>query len=301
MADLDEVNPGARPLGRRRSAGAAAAAEPPPPIEPEPEGANAADGQPDIPVWGRGRRRAAEPPAEEEQEQEEEAEPPRRASRGRRPVAEPPAEEEQEQEEEEEPPRRGLRRLRHENANRQRNENNNGNNAPIGPDEEGEGGEGEGGEGEGEAAGGAMGMIAQMLQGTVNFLKTDPIKETYDGARDEPPYPALKDLYDRVKENPDNQDVIEDASTSFTELKNGFQPEGCDTDINIAMKQRCAGVKAGLYLGLYDIRKSVDESLKQMRPIQQPAILRRIDRAARPEYEVPNNDNQANVFVPADL
>ena len=170
-------------------------------------------------------------------------------------------------------------------------------------DEEGEGGdaedEGEGAEGEGEGAGGAMGMIAQMLQGTVNFLKTDPIKETYDGAREEPPYPALQDLYDRVKENPDDQDVIEEASTSFTELKNGFQPEGCDTDINIAMKQRCAGVKAGLYLGLYDIRKSVDESLKQMRPIQQPGVLGRIDRAARPEYEVANNG--ANVFVPADL
>ena len=145
-----------------------------------------------------------------------------------------------------------------------------------------------------------MGMIAQMLQGTVNFLKTDPIKETYNGVREEPPYPALQDLYDRVKENPDDQDVIEEASTSFTELKNGFQPEGCDTDINIAMKQRCAGVKAGLYLGLYDIRKSIDESLRRMRPIQQPAVLRRINRAARPEYEVANN-NQANVFVPADL
>jgi hypothetical protein len=276
MADSEEVNPGARPRGRRRSAGAAAAAEPAPRIEQGP---------------------AAEPPAEVEEA------PPRRASRGRRVVAEPPAEEEQEQEEEAEPPPRGLRRLRHENANRQRNENNNGNDAPIGPDEEREGGdaedEGEGGEGEG--AGGAMGMIAQMLQGTVNFLKTDPIKETYNGAREEPPYPALQDLYDRVKENPDDQDVIEEASTSFTELKNGFQPEGCDTDINIAMKQRCAGVKAGLYLGLYDIRKSIDESLRRMRPIQQPAVLRRINRAARPEYEVANNNNQANVFVPADL
>ena len=144
-------------------------------------------------------------------------------------------------------------------------------------------------------------MIAQMLQGFTSFLKTDPIEESYDGAREEPPYPAVKDLYDRVKENPDDQDVIEEASTSFTELKNGFQPEGCDTDINIAMKQRCAGVKAGLYLGLYDIRKSIDESLRRMRPIQQPAVLRRINRAARPEYEVANNNNQANVFVPADL
>jgi hypothetical protein len=67
------------------------------------------------------------------------------------------------------------------------------------------------------------------------------------------------------------------------------------------MKQRCSFVKAGLYLGLYDIRKSIDESLTRMRPIQQPAVLRRIDRASRPEYDVANNDNEANVFVPADL
>jgi len=300
MADSDEVDPQAPALPRGRRRGSAAANVPSPRIEPEPEEeANAPEVQPNIPVRGRGRRRvAAEPVADEV-----EAEPPRRASRGRRPVAEAPAEDEQEQEEEEEPPRRGLRRLRHENANRQRNENNNGNDAPIGPDEDAEGAEEEReGEGDGEdGAGGAMGMIAQMLQGFTSFLKKDPIEESYDGAREEPPYPAVKDLYDRVKENPDDQDVIEEASTSFTELKNGFQPEGCDTDINIAMKQRCAGVKAGLYLGLYDIRKSIDESLTKMRPIQQPAVLRRIDRAARPEYEVANNDNEANVFVPADL
>jgi hypothetical protein len=301
MADSDEVDPQVPALPRGRRRGAAAANVPSPRIELEPEAEpNAPEVQPNIPVRGRGRRPAAEPPAEEQEQ--EEAEPPRRASRGRRPAAEPPAEE-QEQEEEVEPPRRGgLRRLRHENANRQRNENNNGNDAPIGPDEEGEEAEGEEeGEEDGEEAEGAMGMIAQMLQGFTSFLKTDPIEESYDGAREEPPYPAVKDLYDRVKENPDDQDVIEEASTSFTELKNGFQPEGCDTDINIAMKQRCAGVKAGLYLGLYDIRKSIDESLTRMRPIQQPAVLRRIDRAARPEYEVANNDNEANVFVPADL
>lgn len=335
MADSDEVDPQAPALPRGRRRGSAAANVPSLRIEPEPEAeANAPEVQPNIPVRGRGRRRVAAEPVADELE----AEPPRRASRGRRPVAEapaeveaeppaeevaeppprrasrgrsvaePPAEEEQEEEEEEEPPRRGLRRLRHENANRQRNENNNGNDAPIGPDEDAEGEDAEGaeeereGEGDGEdGAGGAMGMIAQMLQGFTSFLKKDPIEESYDGAREEPPYPAVKDLYDRVKENPDDQDVIEEASTSFTELKNGFQPEGCDTDINIAMKQRCAGVKAGLYLGLYDIRKSIDESLTKMRPIQQPAVLRRIDRAARPEYEVANNDNEANVFVPADL
>jgi hypothetical protein len=146
-----------------------------------------------------------------------------------------------------------------------------------------------------------MGMIAQMLQGTVNFLKTDPIEKAYAEDRDEDPVPALKQLYERVKENPDNQRVIDEATTGFTELKDQHQEEGCDTDINIAMKQRCSRLKAGLYLGLYDIRKSIDESLTRIRPIQQPGVLRRIDRAARPEYDVANNDNEENVFVPADL
>ena len=142
-----------------------------------------------------------------------------------------------------------------------------------------------------------MGIIAQMLQGTVNFLKTDPIEEKYGHDRDEEPVPSLKQLYDGVKENPDDQGVIDQATTRFSELKDEHREEGCDTDINIAMKQRCSGLKAGLYLGLYDIRKSVDESLKQMRPIQQPAVLRRIDRAVRPT----ENDNEDNVFVPADV
>jgi hypothetical protein len=144
-------------------------------------------------------------------------------------------------------------------------------------------------------------MIAQMLQGFTSFLKTDPIEEAHGLDRDEEPVPALKQLYDRVKEDPDNQGVIDEVTHNFTQLKAGYRPEGCDTDINIAMKQHCSDLKAGLYLGLYDIRKSIDESLTRMRPIQQPAVLRRIDRASRPEYDVANNDNEANVFVPADL
>ena len=226
------------------------------------------------------------------------------APRARRRSARVEAELEEEEGNAPEPPplrrRGGLRGLRHANANANREREAN---VLIDPEEgkreEGEEGEeGEGGEdGEDGEGGGAMGIIAQMLQGTVNFLKTDPIEEKYDSAREEPLYPVVKELYDGVKENPDDQGVIDQATTRFSELKDEHQEEGCDTDINIAMKQRCSGVKAGLYLGLYDIRKSVDESLKQMRPIQQPAVLRRIDRAVRPT----ENDNENNVFVPADV
>ena len=333
MADLDEIDPQApaRPRGRRRSAAAAPAAEPAadapveadPPVEadvPAPRSrrrsaaaAPAEEPAADAPPPRSRRRSAAAAPAEPAADAPVEADAPIEANapapRSRRRSARVVAEPEEEEGNAPAPRRRGgLRGLRHANANANREREAN---VLIDPEEgkreeegEEEGGEegAEGGEGgeegaEGGEGGGAMGIIAQMLQGTVNFLKTDPIEEKYGHDRDEEPVPSLKQLYDGVKENPDDQGVIDQATTRFSELKDEHREEGCDTDINIAMKQRCSGLKAGLYLGLYDIRKSVDESLKQMRPIQQPAVLRRIDRAVRPT----ENDNEDNVFVPADV
>ena len=60
------------------------------------------------------------------------------------------------------------------------------------------------------------------------------------------------------------------------------------------MNPRCLGVQAGLYMRLFDIRKSIDDSLEQMKPIQQRAVLARINREARPEY-----NGEDDVFVPA--
>ena len=60
------------------------------------------------------------------------------------------------------------------------------------------------------------------------------------------------------------------------------------------MNPKCLGIQAGLYMRLFDIRKSINESLEQMKPIQQQAILARINREARPEY-----NGEDNVFVPA--
>jgi hypothetical protein len=151
----------------------------------------------------------------------------------------------------------------------------------------------EGQEPEGEMS--PLGMIGAMLKSTVNYLKTDPIENAFgSNTTEEEPYSSLTQLYETAKENPDSPDTLRQVTTDFRTLKQNYHNAGCDTDINISLNPRCIGVKAGLYMKLYDIRKSINESLEQMRPIQQQAVLARINREARPEY---NGEN--DVFVPA--
>ena len=158
--------------------------------------------------------------------------------------------------------------------------------------EDGEGVEGgEGGEG-GEM--GPLGMIGAMLKSTVNYLKTDPYKSAFEDDVTEEPYPSLTQLYETAKENPDSPETLRQVTSDFRALKQGYHNSGCDTDINISMNPRCLGVQAGLYMRLFDIRKSIDDSLEQMKPIQQRAVLARINREARPEY-----NGEDDVFVPA--
>jgi hypothetical protein len=163
-------------------------------------------------------------------------------------------------------------------------------------EEEVEGGEGEEGQ-EGQAEEGEMGplgMIGAMLKGTVNYLKTDPYEQAFSTNITEEPYPSLKELYETAKENPNSAETLRQVTSDFRALKQSYHDEGCDTDINVSMNPRCIGVQAGLYMRLFDIRKSIDDSLEQMRPIQQQAVLARINREARPEY-----NGEENVFVPA--
>ena len=158
--------------------------------------------------------------------------------------------------------------------------------------EDGEGVEGgEGGEG-GEM--GPLGMIGAMLKSTVNYLKTDPYKSAFENDVTEEPYPSLTQLYETAKENPNSPETLRQVTSDFRALKQGYHNSGCDTDINISMNPRCLGVQAGLYMRLFDIRKSIDDSLEQMKPIQQRAVLARINREARPEY-----NGEDDVFVPA--
>jgi hypothetical protein len=160
-----------------------------------------------------------------------------------------------------------------------------------GEGQEGEEGEQQGGE-EGEM--GPLGMIGAMLKSTVNYLKTDPYENAFGNNREEEPYPSLKELYETAKENPDSAETLRQVTSDFRALKQRYHDEGCDTDINVSMNPRCIGVQAGLYMRLFDIRKSIDDSLEQMRPIQQQAVLARINREARPEY-----NGEDNVFVPS--
>ena len=159
-----------------------------------------------------------------------------------------------------------------------------------------EAGEEAGEEGEEGEAGemGPLGMIGAMLKSTVNYLKTDPYEQAFGDDRDEEPYPSLKELYETAKENPDSAETLRQVTSDFRALKQRYHDEGCDTDINVSMNPRCIGVQAGLYMRLFDIRKSIDDSLEQMRPIQQQAVLARINREARPEY-----NGEDNVFVPS--
>jgi len=249
---------------------------------------------------------AAEPVADEPVEEAAEAAAPR--SRRQRVPAEPAGEAEAEAEAPSGP--RRLRRSARSAASRRRNlresrrvlaesglnaeDNREGQEAQEAAEaEEAEVEEGEEGAEEGEQMG-PLGTVGAMIKGTVNYLKTDPIENAFGSdITEEEPYPALTQLYETAKENPDSPDTLRQVTTNFRTLKQGYHNAGCDTDINISLNPRCIGVKAGLYMKLYDIRKSINESLEQMRPIQQPAVLARIDREARPEY------GNEDVFVPA--
>ena len=300
MADSDSdsevVEP--RPDRRQRAAPAVEAAEP-----------AEAVAQP------RGRRRrgaAAEAPVEEpvEEPAAEPAEPRPRRRRGvaaEAPVeAEEAVEEAEEAEEEAEPPsgpRRSARRPARSPATRRRNlresrrilaENGiNAEDAREGAEEGREGAE-EGAEGAEGGELGPLGMIGAMLKSTVNYLKTDPYRSAFDSEIGEEPYPSLTQLYETAKENPNSPEILRQVTSDFRALKQGYHNSGCDTDVNISMNPRCLGVQAGLYMRLFDIRKSIDDSLEQMRPIQQQAVLARINREARPEY-----NGEEDVFVPA--
>ena len=140
---------------------------------------------------------------------------------------------------------------------------------------------------------GPLGMIGAVLKSTVNYLKTDPRKSAFENDKTEEPYPSLTQLYETAKENPNSPEILRQVTSDFRTLKQGYHDSGCDTDVNISLNPKCIGVQAGLYMRLFDIRKSINESLEQMRPIQQPAVLARIDREARPEF------GNEDVFVPA--
>jgi hypothetical protein len=158
-----------------------------------------------------------------------------------------------------------------------------------------EGEQQEGAEGDG-AEMGPLGMIGAMLKSTVNYLKTDPYKNAFKNDVTDEPYPSLTQLYETTKENPNSPETLRQVTSDFRALKQGYHDEGCDTDINVSMNPRCIGIQAGLYMRLFDIRKSIDDSLEQMKPIQQQAVLARINREARPEY-----NGEEDVFVPAGI
>jgi hypothetical protein len=143
---------------------------------------------------------------------------------------------------------------------------------------------------------GPLGMIGAMLKSTVNYLKTDPYRNAFKNDVTDEPYPSLTQLYETAKENPNSPEILRQVTSDFRALKQGYHDEGCDTDVNISMNPRCLGVQAGLYMRLFDIRKSIDDSLEQMKPIQQRAVLARINREARPEY-----NGEEDVFVPAGI
>lgn len=301
MADSDSDNEVIAPQPGRRQRRVAAE-----PVAAEPVAEPVAE----APRARRQRRAPAQEPAEPiADEPVEEAAPAPRSRRQRAP-AEPvePAEEAEAEAEAEAPsgPRR-LRRSARSAASRRRNlresrrvlaesglnaeDNREGQEAQEAQEAEVE--EGEEGAEEGEQMG-PLGMVGAMIKGTVNYLKTDPFENAFGSdITEEEPYPALTQLYETAKENPDSPDTLRQVTTNFRTLKQGYHNAGCDTDINISLNPRCIGVKAGLYMKLYDIRKSINESLEQMRPIQQPAVLARIDREARPEY------GDEDVFVPA--
>ena len=264
----------AQPRGRRRRGAAAEA-----PVE-EPVEEPAAE-----PAEPRPRRRrgvAAEEAVEEAEEAEEEAEPPSGPRRsGRRPARSAASK------------KRNLRESRRILAENGINAENAREGAEGGEQQEGE----EGGEQqEGAEAGemGPLGMIGAMLKSTVNYLKTDPYRSAFEKNVTDEPYPSLTQLYETTKENPNSPETLRQVTSDFRALKQGYHNSGCDTDVNISMNPRCIGIQAGLYMRLFDIRKSIDNSIEQMKPIQQQAVLARINREARPEY-----NGEDDVFVPA--
>ena len=235
----------------------------------------------------RQRRAVAVEPEEEQEEASGAPAPPRRSAR--RAAAKSPAAK-----------RKNLREARRVLAEQGINSENareggEGGEAEGGEEGEAEGGEGgEGGGGEGGGGGGPLGVLGAMIKGTVNYLKTDPYQNAFGDDTSEEPYPSLKQLYETVKENPNSAEIQRQTMSDFRTLKQSYHDSGCDTDIDVTLNPKCIGIQAGLYMRLFDIRKSINESLEQMRPIQQQAVLARINREARPEY-----NGEDDVFVPA--
>ena len=234
----------------------------------------------------RQRRAVAVEPEEEQEEASGAPAPPRRSAR--RAAAKSPAAK-----------RKNLREARRVLAEQGINSENareggEGGEAEGGEEGEAEGGEGgEGGGGEGGGGGGPLGVLGAMIKGTVNYLKTDPYQNAFGDDTSEEPYPSLKQLYETVKENPNSAEIQRQTMSDFRDLKQSYHDSGCDTDIGVALNPKCIGIQAGLYMRLFDIRKSINDSLEQMRPIQQQAVLARINREARPEY-----NGEEDVFVP---
>ena len=231
----------------------------------------------------RQRRAVAVEPEEEQEEASGAPAPPRRSAR--RAAAKSPAAK-----------RKNLREARRVLAEQGINSENAREGGEGGEAEGGEEGEGEGGEGgggEGGGGGGPLGVLGAMIKGTVNYLKTDPYQNAFGDDTSEEPYPSLKELYETVKENPNSAEIQRQTMSDFRDLKQSYHDSGCDTDIGVALNPKCIGIQAGLYMRLFDIRKSINDSLEQMRPIQQQAVLARINREARPEY-----NGEEDVFVP---
>jgi hypothetical protein len=120
----------------------------------------------------------------------------------------------------------------------------------------------------------ALGFVADLLKQSVDYLKEDVYETDYkqDHSQGTEPYDRIKQIYETVKENPKDAEVIQQAQQQMMELKDQFEEMGCASDLKVALKPICKNVQASLYLFLHDTATDINQALQVAREVDQPEL-----------------------------
>jgi hypothetical protein len=142
----------------------------------------------------------------------------------------------------------------------------------------------------------ALSFVASLLKRSIDFLKEDVYEADYkqEHGQGTEPYNTIKQIYETVKENPKDIEVVEQAQQQITELKDQFEEIGCASDLKVALKPICKNVQASLYLFLHDTATEINQALQAAREAEHPELSgfgnaygagNEQDEGAAPNYE----------------
>jgi hypothetical protein len=113
--------------------------------------------------------------------------------------------------------------------------------------------------------------VASLLKQSVDFLKEDIYEQDYRTTYGEgtPIYDRLSEIYQAVKENPEDPVLVQQAVQGMTALQQEFEEIDCASDIKVSLKPICKNVRASLYLFLHDTTTEINQALKAARNAEQ--------------------------------